>query len=187
MGSGFGSLYPLTGQLLSPSSIDKLVKQLKFLENKGQEKTDDCEQLLQSRERERERARLGSFFSWNPEGEDRRHTGKYLNALSTRNMHMSFLKTKTTSLHLVPATVHSEHPSCRWMSTQKIRHLSLSLLHCRSRDGAPLPSRLMKKQVMRLWAAASLSHLFLIIGHPFQEQVGPDVVIGRGQGQYPRE
>lgn len=55
MGSGFGSLYPLTGQLLSPSSIDKLVKQLKFLENKGQEKTDDCEQLLQSRERERER------------------------------------------------------------------------------------------------------------------------------------
>lgn len=40
---------------------------------------------------------------------------------------------------------------------------------------------------MRLWAAASLSHLFLIIGHHFQEQVGPDAVIGRGQGQSPRD
>lgn len=35
---------------------------------------------------------------------------------------------------------------------------------------------------MRLWAAASLSHLFLIIGHRFQEQVGPDAVIGGGRG-----
>lgn len=44
-----------------------------------------------------------------------------------------------------------------------------------------------EKAVMRLWAAAWLSHLFVIIGHPFQEQVGPDTVIGRGQGQSPRE
>lgn len=33
---------------------------------------------------------------------------------------------------------------------------------------------------MRLWAAASPSHLFLIIGHPFQEQVGADAVTGGG-------
>lgn len=53
--------------------------------------------------------------------------------------------------------------------------------------GLSLPHGLMKRQVMRLWAAALPSHLFLIIGHPFQEQVGPDAVIGRGQGQSPRE
>lgn len=38
---------------------------------------------------------------------------------------------------------------------------------------------------MRLQAADLISHLFLIIGHPFQEQVGPDAIIGRGQGQSP--
>ena len=38
---------------------------------------------------------------------------------------------------------------------------------------------------MRLQAADSISHLFLIIGHPFQEQVGPDAIIVRGQGQSP--
>lgn len=53
--------------------------------------------------------------------------------------------------------------------------------------GSPLPSTLGKRQVMRLWAAAWLSHLFLIIGHHFQEQVGPAAVICRGQGQSPRE
>lgn len=36
---------------------------------------------------------------------------------------------------------------------------------------------------MSIRAANSISHLFLIIGHPLQEQVGPDAVVGRGQGQ----
>lgn len=38
---------------------------------------------------------------------------------------------------------------------------------------------------MRLQTAVSISHLCLIIGHPFQEQVGPDAIIGRGQDQSP--
>lgn len=47
------------------------------------------------------------------------------------------------------------------------------------------PSQRRETQVMRLQKVARLSHFLLIIGQPFQEQVGADAVIGRGQGRTP--
>lgn len=128
----------------------------------------------------------GQVSSWKQEGKDRRNTGKYLNALSARNVHIQLKKKpKTTSFCLIPLTMRSECPSFLQVDEHSENpHLSLILQRSRAGMGLSLLYRLMKRQVMRLWA--SPSHLFLIIEHHFQEQVGPEAVIGRRQGQSPR-